>query len=100
MGHYIHNWGVSMNKVMEKKFIIATTCEIPGIDVYILDIISVTVDDLNMEEVISKIKEKARSIGANGIVGFNVEAANDGNSVKLIGYGTAVKFVESQWAID
>jgi len=53
-----------------------------------------------MEEVISKIKEKARSIGANGIVGFNVEAANDGNSVKLIGYGTAVKFVEGQWAID
>lgn len=100
MGYHIHKWGVSMDKVMEKKFVIATTCEIPGIEPYILNIISVVVDNLNMDEVVSKIKEKAQSMGANGIIGFNVEVVNESNSVKLIGYGTAVKFVEGQWAID
>ncbi|EHP85779.1 selenium-binding protein [Methanotorris formicicus] len=89
-----------MKGIMSKEVIITTTYDIPGIELYTLGVISAIVDGIDMENLLKELEEIAQSMDANGIVGFKTIAINEGDSVKLMGYGTAVKFVEGQWAID
>ncbi|WP_048057925.1 selenium-binding protein [Methanothermococcus okinawensis] len=81
------------------SFIITTTNTIPGIELYYLGIVSESVEGYNMDKLLNLMKEKAKSMKAIAIIGFKTTAVYDGNNVKLIGYGTAVKDVEGQWAV-
>ncbi len=76
-------------------FLITTTNTIPGIELYYLGIVSEVVEGYDMDKLLELMKEKAKSMGAIAIVGFKTVATPDG----LMGYGTAVKDIEGQWAV-
>ncbi|ABR56167.1 conserved hypothetical protein [Methanococcus aeolicus Nankai-3] len=82
------------------SFLITTTNEIPGIELYYIDIVSEVVEGHDMDKLLKIMEEKAKSMKAIAIIGFKTTAIYDGNNVKLMGYGTAVKDIEGQWAVD
>ncbi|UXM84169.1 selenium-binding protein [Methanococcus aeolicus] len=81
------------------SFLITTTNEIPGIDLYYMDIVSEVVEGYDMDKLLKIMEEKAKSMKAIAIIGFRTTAIYDKNNIKLMGYGTAVKDVEGQWAV-
>jgi len=81
------------------SFLITTTNEIPGIELYYLGIVSEVVEGYDMDKLLELMEEKAKSMEAIAIIGFKTVVVNDGNTVKLMGYGTAVKDIEGQWAV-
>ena len=81
------------------SFIITTTNEIPGIELYYLGIVSEVVEGYDMDKLLGLMEEKAKSMKAIAIIGFKTTAVYDGNNIKLMGYGTAVKDIEGQWAV-
>ncbi len=82
------------------SFIITTTNEIPGIDLYYMGIVSEVVEGYEFDKLLKLMEEKAKSIGAIALIGFKITTVYEENTdkVKLIGYGTAVKNIEGQWA--
>jgi len=81
------------------SFLITTTNEIPGVELYYLGIVSEVVEGYDMDKLLELMEEKAKSMEAIAIIGFKTVVAHDGNTIKLMGYGTAVKDIEGQWAV-
>ncbi|WP_292460225.1 selenium-binding protein [Methanothermococcus sp.] len=81
------------------SFIITTTNGIPGVELYYLGIVSEVVEGYDMDKLLKLMEKKAKSMKAIAIIGFKTTAVYDGNNIKLMGYGTAVKDIEGQWAV-
>jgi len=81
------------------SFLITTTNSIPGIELYFIGIVSAVVDGYDMEQLLKSIEEKTKSEGGFAVIGFKTTSIEENGKPKLLGYGTAVKQIEGQWAV-
>jgi len=84
---------------MDENILITTIPTIPGIQICIKDIVSESVEGLNVEELVEKMKEKAKEKKLDGVLGFRIVSVVEGDKIKLIGYGSGFKIIKSQWAV-